>query len=78
MADATDTVPTGILILRAWLEGDPPTDLRARLTTTAGVAEAEHAMTVAASVDDVCLAVRAWLSEFMQTRGGRDQAVTLR
>ncbi len=60
-------VPTGILILRAWLEGDPPTNLRARLTTTAGVAESENALTVVASVEGVCEAVRLWLAAFVET-----------
>jgi hypothetical protein len=69
--NVTTPVPTGILILRAWLEGDPPTELRARLTTTAGVSEAEHALIVAATVDDVCVAVRVWLSDFLASSGPR-------
>ena len=76
VADLTAPAPTGILILRAWVEGDPPSELRARLTTTAGVDDAEHSMAVADSVDGVCLAVRAWLSEFVER--ARHQAVTER
>ena len=69
-----DPVPTGILILRAWLEGDPPTDLRARLTTTAGVADSENAVAVVASVDAVCEAVRRWLSDFLENAATRQSA----
>lgn len=76
VADLTAPVPTGILILRAWVEGDPPSELRARLTTTAALDDAERSMTVADSVDDVCMAVRTWLSEFVEH--ARHQAVTER
>ncbi len=76
MHEVTTPVPTAILVLRAWLEGDPPTELRARLTTTAGTAEAERSLAVAASVDEVCDAVRKWLSAFAAESG--DGAVTPR
>lgn len=71
MAEVTGPVPTGIMVLRAWVEGEPPSKLRARLTTTAGMNETERSMTVADSVDDVCLAVRTWLSEFVEEAGHR-------
>jgi hypothetical protein len=76
MAELTGPVPTGIMVLRAWVEGDPPSKLRARLTTTAGMNDSERSMTVADSVDDVCVAVRTWLSEFVEEAGHR--AVTER
>lgn len=71
VADLTAPVPTGIMVLRAWIEGDPPSKLRARLTTTAGMDDTERSMTVADSVDDVCLAVRTWLSDFVEGAGQR-------
>ena len=64
--DITTATPTGILVLRAWLEGSPPTRLRARLTTTGGVSEPEYPMAVVASVDEACDAIRSWLSDFIE------------
>jgi hypothetical protein len=61
----TASTPTGVLVLRAWLEGTPPNRLRARLTTTGGVSEAEYPMAVVASVDEACEAIRSWLSAFV-------------
>ncbi len=67
MSEGSNAVPTGILIVRAWLEGNPPRDLRARMTTSGGGEEQERSMAVAATVDDVCLAVRDWLNTFMES-----------
>ncbi len=65
MATEHSTVPTGVLVMRVWLEGEPPTALRARVTTAIGVAETEHPMTAVATVDEACAAVRRWLIEFV-------------
>jgi len=75
MSDGSSPVPTGILVLRAWLEGSPPRDLRARLTTSGGSEDQERPMAVAATVDDVCLAVRDWLNSFVESG---ERAVTRR
>jgi hypothetical protein len=62
-AEATER--TGVLVLRAWIEGDPSTGLRARITQAADNAAPEYLVATAATVEDVCAGVRAWLEELM-------------
>lgn len=60
------TVPserTGVLVIRAWIDGEPPS-LRLRITRTADVAARDEESTVTASVDEACTVVRRWLEEF--------------
>jgi hypothetical protein len=51
----------GILIIRVWFEGDPPTELRARLVEVGEHIIGERTVAVAATVEDVSAAVRAWV-----------------
>lgn len=60
------TVPserTGVLVIRAWINGQPPS-LRLRITRTADLAARDEESTVTASVDEACAVVRRWLEEF--------------
>lgn len=68
MAEQT-AVPVGVLVMRVWLEGEPPTALRARLTTSIGIGDAEHPGTAVATVDEACAAVRRWLNDFVSNGG---------
>jgi hypothetical protein len=55
---------TGLLIVRLWAEGDLETDVRARITTTRGTSGSEEAVAVAATADEICTVVRAWVDGF--------------
>ena len=50
----------GVLVVRAWIEGDPP-QLRARITHTIDVAQDETESTIVASAEQIHDEVRRWL-----------------
>jgi hypothetical protein len=54
---------TGVLVVRAWIEGDPA-QLKARITQTIDVAARESATTTASTAEQIYGAVRRWLEEF--------------
>jgi hypothetical protein len=57
---------TGLLVVRVWIEGDSDDDgLRARITQTVDLVSGAEVVTVAATSDDVCAAVRAWLEAYL-------------
>lgn len=56
---------TGVLVIRAWLEGDSKRDLRARVISTLDTNRNESESRVAASVDDVTNIVHEWLNELI-------------
>jgi hypothetical protein len=58
---------TGLLVIRIWLEQDPPGRLRARLTQAAGLGEAPTTLATASDVTGVCDAVEAWLRRFLDS-----------
>ena len=66
--------PSAVLLIRVWLEGDEGA-FRARLSGIgeAGGDETPEARTVAvaASPEDVVVAVERWLADFV--RGGREE-----
>jgi hypothetical protein len=64
--DRSDPWPTGILIVRVWLEGDAPGQLRARLTQAADLNEAATTVVTTAERADICHAVEAWLEDFLR------------
>jgi hypothetical protein len=66
-ADLPAPERTGILIIRIWLEQDPPSRLRARLTQAADLGEAPTTLTVASDVPGICDAVEAWLGRFLDS-----------
>lgn len=51
-----------VLVIRAWIEGDPPT-LRMRITRTFDVTAADESSEATASVDDALAIVRRWLEQ---------------
>jgi hypothetical protein len=67
----TSSERTGVLIIRAWVEGDPPT-LRLRITRTDDLTAGDEESTVTASVEEAVDVVRRWLEGF--ARG--DEVVT--
>lgn len=58
---------TGVLVVRAWIEGDPA-QLKARITQTVDVASREPVSTTASTPDQIFAAVRRWLEEFETVR----------
>lgn len=56
---------TAVLVIRAWLEEGLDTNaLRARITRTVDVSDAETLETAAASEEEILAAVLAWLRSF--------------
>ena len=55
----------GALVVRVWLESLDPDGLRARITYTVDTALPGAEVTAAASVDEICDKVRAWLTSFL-------------
>jgi hypothetical protein len=58
---------TGILVIRVWVEREPPGRLRARLTEAADLGDPASTLATAADVPGVCAAVEAWLRRFMDS-----------
>jgi len=56
--------PTGVLVLRAWVEDGSPGGLRARITQLDDL-EGNQAEAAAASLDQVLVIVRAWLERLL-------------
>ncbi|MEU1802883.1 hypothetical protein [Streptomyces sp. NPDC019937] len=53
----------GVLILRVWVEEGRPDGFRARIVRTGGRHQAPP--TAVSAVDDVLIAVRAWLDQLL-------------
>ena len=51
---------SGVLVVRAWIEGDPPR-LKARITHTIDVTQRERRTATASSADQICAEVRRWI-----------------
>jgi hypothetical protein len=57
--------PVGVLVLRAWIEGDHPDGLRVRILklTDAG-SGGEPEQMAAATIEEACSIVSRWLEDF--------------
>lgn len=51
----------GVLIIRVWFEGEPPTEFRARVVEVAEHVAGESPVAVAATAEDLYAAVRVWV-----------------
>lgn len=60
--------PTGIMIVRVWIEADPH-GFRARMTHTLNATGRDDAMATAAEPEDVYDAVREWVEAFVDRDG---------
>jgi hypothetical protein len=58
---------TGILVIRVWVEQEPPGRLRARLTEAADLDQPPTTVATAADVPGICAAVEAWLRGFVDS-----------
>jgi hypothetical protein len=54
---------SGTLVVRAWLEGRPPS-IRVRITSVMDLTAPYHRVSCAATVGEAAADVRAWLEEF--------------
>ena len=61
---------TAVFVIRAWIEGEPPS-LRTRMTRTFDVTAANETTEASASVDEVCSIVRRWLEQLQEPGDGR-------
>jgi hypothetical protein len=59
---------TGVLVIRAWIEGDPP-GVRMRITCAPDISRGQEDSTSAASIDEACAIVRRWLEAFAAVTG---------
>jgi hypothetical protein len=57
--------PTGLLVIRIWIEADPGGGIRARILRTLDVEAKPTTDTYAGSVDEVRVAVDSWLDAFV-------------
>ena len=58
---------TGLLVIRAWIEANGETRLRARITGVFDVATREEISTVAATPEEITFAVAEWLDVFLRS-----------
>jgi hypothetical protein len=56
---------TGLLVIRVWIEGDPGTGLRCRITRSLDLSSPEQVVTATTSIDEVLATARAWLEAFI-------------
>ncbi len=68
MVATLQTDRTGVLVVRAWIEGKPPS-LRIRIVRTLDISGGQEESTAAASIDEACAVVRGWLEEFVAVTG---------
>lgn len=61
--------PVGVLIVRVWIEGGTAVGLRARITELTELRNGEPVTQAAATIDDICAVVRAWLDAFVNRPG---------
>jgi hypothetical protein len=61
---------SGVLVVRAWVEGAAACTFRARISGYQGASPYEQPVATAASVDELCNAVRLWLEELLRAAEG--------
>jgi hypothetical protein len=62
---AADAERTGVLVLRAWVEGDGEHHLRVRIARTIQGRTTESVTSASVTVEGVCTVVRAWLEDLL-------------
>jgi hypothetical protein len=59
------TEPAGVFLVRAWVEGNHSSGLRARIIHTRTLDSAEQIMETSVGVDETCHILRTWLQELL-------------
>jgi hypothetical protein len=67
MAKVTER--SGVLIVRAWVEGGSVPSLRARITQSHDLTTTEQVVTTTGDVDDILSTVRDWLDALLSGQG---------
>jgi hypothetical protein len=65
------TERSGVLIVRAWVEGGSAPSLRARITQSHDLTTTEQIVTTTAEVEDVLSTVRDWLDALLSGQGAQ-------
>lgn len=58
---------TGLLVIRVWVESDPPGRLRGRITQTVDVVGGEELSATASTAEAIEAVVHDWLEHFIRT-----------
>lgn len=56
---------SGVLVVRAWVEGGTQAGLRARITQSRDLTSSEQIMTTTATVEEIIDTVRVWLESLL-------------
>jgi hypothetical protein len=56
---------SGVLVVRAWVEGGTSSGLRARITQSRDLTSTEQIMTTTATVEEILATVRTWLDALL-------------
>ena len=56
---------TGLMMLRMWIEADPRSGFRARITHTLDASVPDQAMVTVATPEDLYVTVRDWVEAFV-------------
>jgi hypothetical protein len=68
MIDEGALATGGVLVLTAWIEGlEPTAQLRVRITRARFGSRPEELTSAAATIDEACEVVRAWLQSLVET-----------
>ena len=62
---ARTTERSGVLVVRAWVEGGTPEGLRARITQSRDLTSGEQLVTTTAHVEEIIGTIRAWLDALL-------------
>lgn len=68
MEGSEDT--TGIIVVRAWVDGNGHDELRARITSLLDPRSGEEHLSAAAGIEAVCDEVRGWLERMLARQAG--------
>jgi hypothetical protein len=71
------SVRTGILVVRVWIEADADDGFRARVTRTLDASVPEQSTVAAASPDETYAVVRSWVEAFVTSHRPAAGPVTL-
>jgi hypothetical protein len=58
------------MVIRVWVERDATAPFRARVTRTLDIESRDEIVSGAASVEEVCAIVHAWLGDYLRNDAG--------
>ena len=63
---------SGVLVVRAWVEGGTTAGLRARIIQSRDLTSTEQLVTTTSTVDEILATVRTWLDALLSDQPGCD------